>query len=139
MINYSFLPVAPTLYSQPQSQVIVQPSTATFTCSASGLPRPVFSWLRTVNGSPVPITPSSKYRTVTTPAGTQNQTSSLMILNTSPDDATTYVCKSTNVVGSVNASSTLSVQAVKRSEFINPLCAKCHPLSLCQETETEPS
>ena len=103
-------PVAPTLYEQPQSQVTVQPSTATFTCSANGLPRPVISWLRIINGSPVPIAQSSKYTIATTPVGAQNQTSTLMILNTSPDDTTAYVCSATNVVGSVNASSTLSVQ-----------------------------
>ena len=109
VLNNSCLPDAPTLYEQPQSQVIAQTSTATFTCSASGHPRPVISWLRVVNGSPVPIVPSSKYRIVTT-VGTQNRTSSLMILNTFPDDTTTYVCCATNVIGSVNASSTLTVQ-----------------------------
>ena len=104
------LPVAPTFYEQPQSLVIAQPSTATFTCSANGLPRSVITWQRVTNGVSVLITQSSKYTIVATSNGAQNRTSTLMILNTSPGDATTYICTATNVVGSVSTSSTLSVQ-----------------------------
>ena len=100
---------APTIYQEPQNQVTVQQSMATFTCSASGLPRPMMTWLRVVNGQTLTIT-QSQYSIVTTPVGTQNQTSTLVVSNTTTNDTTTYICNATNVAGTSNTSATLTVQ-----------------------------
>ena len=102
--------VAPTIYQQLQNQVALQPNTATFTCSANGLPQPTISWLRLSNGQSLTITESSKYSIVTKPVGIQNVTSILTVSNTSTDDAVTFTCNATNLAGSANSSSALTVQ-----------------------------
>ena len=102
-------PVPPDIYEQSQNQTVVQPSNASFSCSANGLPRPSITWLRVVSGSLLPITQSSKYTIVSTPIGEQNQTSTLMILNTSPEDATEYACHAANLEGSTVTTATLTV------------------------------
>lgn len=104
--------VAPTIYQQPQDQIIVQPNIATFICSANGLPQPDITWLRVLNGLSLIITASSKYSMVTMPVGTKNQTSTLVVSNTSNDDATTYTCRAENTVSSTDASATLAVQGI---------------------------
>ena len=102
--------VAPTIYQQLQDLIAVQPNTATFTCSASGLPQPAISWLRLVNGQQLTISHSSKYSIVTAPVGTQNMTSTLTVSNTAIDDAVSYTCNATNQAGFVASTGSLTVQ-----------------------------
>ena len=104
--------VAPTIYQQLQDQVAIQPNTATFTCSANGLPRPTISWLRQVNGQSLTISQSSKYSIVTAPVGTQSVTSTLTVANTAIDDAVMYTCNATNQAGSADSTGTLTVQGM---------------------------
>ena len=96
-------PDSPEIYEQLQNQFVAQPSTATFVCSAVSNPRPTLTWQRLKNGvvTMCTINQSSKYGIVIASTGdqNQNQTSTLMIFNTSPGDTSQYTCFAENIQG----------------------------------------
>ena len=92
-----------------------------FTCTATGKPRAVISWLRSNNkvisnnslsdgGVPVIITNSIMGNcTITDPPSQCVSSSRLQILNTRAVDSGEYTCVATNVAGSDRTSATLIV------------------------------
>ena len=94
----------------PQNQSVAEPSTAMFNCSAIGHPRPTLSWQIFSNGVYTTIAQSNKYTVTNTPVGEQNQTSTLTIFNTSPQDSAQYKCNAMNILDSIESTmATLSV------------------------------
>ena len=115
-VHIALISDAPNFYEQLQNTSVAEPSSATFTCSAAGHPRPALSWQKLTNGVYTTITQSSKYGITNTPTGDQNQTSTLTIFNSSPQDSTQYVCRAQNILGSSQSMATLSVRG-KSSTF----------------------
>ena len=123
-------PDSPEIYEQPQNQSVAQPSTATFVCSAVGNPRPTLTWKRLSNGVVTTINQSSKYGIVITSKGdqNQNQTSTLMIFNTSPVDTSQYTCFAENIQGHTQSTVTLSVRGECNMFKFSTLHYLCHVL-----------
>ena len=94
----------------PQNQSVAEPSTAKFNCSAIGHPQPTLSWQIFSNGFYTTIAQSNKYIITNTPVGEQNQTSTLTILNTSPQDSAQYKCNAVNTLDSIE--STIAILSV---------------------------
>ena len=123
-----FCPDSPEIYEQPQNQSVAQPSTATFVCSAVGNPKPTLTWQRLSNGVVTTINQSSKYGIVIASTGdqTQNQTSTLMIFNTSPGDTSQYTCFAENIQGHTQSTVTLSVRGECNMFKFGTLHYLCH-------------
>ena len=104
-----FIAVNPVIAKAPIDLIITAPDNATFTCTATGLPRPAISWQRVLGNTTVSLTSSVNY-SITSTGGTGRQnSSSLTVLNTGPEDKAVYECVASNVVSTVTRNATLTV------------------------------
>ena len=108
-ILFSFFTVAPEITTRPENVTVVQPATATFTCVATGRPRPVITWF---------FEDSEGSRTVVSVDGVvtfpvlfdERVVLNILILDaTAPNDAGLYVCVAENIVDTTEASAVLTV------------------------------
>ena len=95
---FIFVTVAANITEYPSSQVVTFPSTATFNCTASGLPRPTITWTDPDNSI---LTSGVNNIVITTVnIGVRSLMSTLQVLMTSPYVSGMYTCNSDNdVVG----------------------------------------
>ena len=113
---------APFIYELPQNLSVAEPSTAMFNCSATGHPRPTLSWQIFSNGVYTTVSQSNKYAITNAPLGEQNQTSTLTIFNTSPQDSAQYECNAVNVLGSIGSTmATLNVRGKSNTSALMQL------------------
>ena len=100
--------VGPTITElSPLEQTVTSPMMATFTCNATGRPRPSIAWYKVeLNGSRTLLLDS---QSTEVSSGTREISSTLIIDVTSPSDATDYVCVATNIVNRAERSTTLTV------------------------------
>jgi RHS repeat-associated protein len=85
--------VPPTITTQPTySTTVTAPATATFTVTATGTPSPTYQWFVTPFNSDQTAISGATQASYTTPS------------TTTPNNGSSYVCKVTNVAGSVTSS-----------------------------------
>lgn len=102
-----FFLVAPAIVTPPASQIVLQSENATFSCSATGIPRPVLLWERVgVNGS---LFPTENDVLIDEMIGETDIISSLMIVEAQPSDAGLYRCVVFNAINTTSAVATLTV------------------------------
>ena len=87
--------VAANITEYPTPQLVTSPSTATFTCTASGLPRPSITWMnpdgiKLINGQDIAI--------ATMNISTRVIRSILQVMKTSADASGTYICSADNSI-----------------------------------------
>jgi len=84
--------VSPAITTQPTSQTVIAPATATFSCAASGNPTPTYQWQVSTNGG----TTYSSISGATNASYTTPATSSA-------NNGTEYECVATNTAGSATS------------------------------------
>ena len=99
------------IYHKPSNVTVVQPAPASFTCSASGSPRPVLQWwYQSFSGGAAQILSSTlKYSNTSFIEGTQNSSSTLAVNNAGAVDAGLYTCRAVSGTESVSSSASLTV------------------------------
>ena len=103
-------PTVPPVISVPlMDQTSVQPNTAMFTCTATGLPRPSFQWTRTIGNTQVTLTNSSQLVISETNVGDRQITSVLTLAQTSTSNTANYTCTAQNTAGSDSSTASLNV------------------------------
>ena len=113
MICYTSSPslVSPTITASPTDLTVPAISDHMFTCSAEGLPRPSFSWIRH-NGNNsllIDVNVNTQYSITYADIGDRGSTSSLYIANVSPFEVGDYLCVANNVLGQATAQGSLTV------------------------------
>ena len=89
---------------------MVQPDSVTFTCVATGRPRPDIAWfLEDTEGSPMEIVSGGDVFTNNAPSGEREVQSLLTIDFIAPMYAGVYVCVAENIVDTTEASAVLTV------------------------------
>ena len=113
--------VIPVITLTPTNTTVTSGEDVNFTCTATGKPRAVISWLRNNNkmisnnslsdgGVPVIITNSTMGNcTITDPPSQCVSSSRLQIFNTRAVDSGEYTCVANNVAGSVDGTTKLIV------------------------------
>ena len=93
-LNSFSVTVAANITEYPSSQVVTSPSTATFTCIASGLPRPTITWTDPDNCS---LTSGVKNISITNiNVGDRLLQSTLHVMMTTPSVSGMYICNAYN-------------------------------------------
>ncbi len=90
--------MAANITDSPDPLTVTAPDSATFECTASGLPRPNITWF---NPNSTSLTPGMDGVTITdTDMGDRDIVSTLTLSATAPSDSGTYTCSAgNNVVG----------------------------------------
>ena len=99
--------VAPQILDPPGDLIVVEPQDATFSCLATGRPRPVIVWTRMdltqLQLSSVDLTIEELEN------GDRERRSNLTVLDTQPSDAGGYACVAMNEPGTEREQATLTV------------------------------
>ena len=105
--------VRPVITNPPMNQTVVDPDSAVFNCTATGLPRPNITWSIVQNGISTITSPTSTDFTTSTIIGTDDRliTSTLRISSVRPALAATYVCNASNIIRDDTAGATLVVHS----------------------------
>ena len=104
----SFPTVAPQILDPPDDLTVVEPQDATFSCLATGRPRPDIVWTRL--SDMVQLQPPSVYFTIEEQEiEDRERRSNLTILDTQPSDASAYACVAMNELGTDTRQATLTV------------------------------
>ena len=108
-VNYilNFL-VIPNIKVSPNDETRNQEDNVTFLCQAVGEPVPDISWY--FNGVMINVSDnSSKYMIVSRSLNITTTENTLTVYNVTSSDVGTYTCISSNIIGSVASSGTLTV------------------------------
>ena len=109
-VMFLFLAAAPEITTRPENVTVVQPATSSFTCTATGLPRPVITWFfEDSDGSRTEVVAMDGVFTLPVPFGETVVRISLTFDRTAPNVAGLYVCVAENIVNSAEASAVLTV------------------------------
>ena len=100
--------VAPRILDPPDDLTVVEPQNATFSCLATGRPRPNIMWIRLSDMLQLQP-PSADFMIEEQEIGDRERSSNLTILGTQPSDASAYACVAMNEPGSVMQQATLTV------------------------------
>ena len=104
---------APTIVDAPEHLTVVQPEDATFSCQASGRPRPTITWWRLTSadsGFVQIMMGDPGYSIEETVIEDRDLRSNLTILGTMPGDTGEYLCQAQNIISSAEESAFLTVQ-----------------------------
>ena len=112
----SFSTVAPQILDPPDDLTVVQPQDATFSCLATGRPRPTIVWTRLSDMVQLQ-NQSGVYRIEEWEIGDRERRSNLTILGSQPSDAGGYACVAVNVPGNVMLQATLTVHGELHTYF----------------------
>ena len=105
--SFCFL-VSPTITDlSPPEQIVTSPDEATFTCNATGRPRPSISWYRVELNNSRTLLPDGQSDEVR--SGEREISSTLTISPTDASDAADYVCVASNVVNEDEMNANLMV------------------------------
>ena len=105
---FSFSTVAPQILDPPDDLTVVAPQDATFSCLATGRPRPTIVWTRLSDMVQLQP-PSANFTIEEQETGDRERRSNLTILGSQPSDAGGYVCVARNEPGSVMLQANLTV------------------------------
>ena len=100
--------VAPQILDPLDDLTAVEPQDATFSCLATGRPRPAIVWTRLSDMAQLQ-NQSATFMIVEWEIGDREKRSNLTILDTQPSDAGGYACVAVNEPGSVMLQATLTV------------------------------
>ena len=107
---FSIFTVAPEITTRPENVTVIQPAIASFTCMATGRPRPVITWFfEDSEGNRTKVVAMDGVLTVPVPIGERVVQSILQFDSTAPNVAGLYVCVAENIVNSAEASAVLTV------------------------------
>ena len=113
MLLICIFAVSPTITQSPVDVTNTEGAVAVFVCTATGLPRPEFSWyfLESGSGNITQIFDNSTQYTVSSKDESDDRgiTGTLMVLATVPSDTGVYRCVATNVVSMTSQNATLTV------------------------------
>ena len=102
--------VAPETTTAPANVTVIQPATASFTCTATGLPRPVITWFfEDREGSRTEVVAMDGVLTVPVLFDERVVQNALILHVTAPMDGGLYVCVAENIVDTTEASAVLTV------------------------------
>ena len=111
--------VAPQILDPPDDITVVEPQDATFSCLATGRPRPDIVWTRLSDMVQLQ-NQSGGHRIEEQEIGDRERRSMLTILGSQPSDAGGYACGARNEPGSVMQQATLTVHSELHS--LNTWC-----------------
>ena len=100
--------VAPQIIESPENHTVVELQNATFSCLATGRPRPVIVWLRLSDMVQL-HTQSASFKIEEQEIGDQERQSNLTVMSAHLFDAGTYVCVARNELGTETEQATLTV------------------------------
>ena len=100
--------VAPQILDPPDDLTVVEPQDGTFSCLATGRPRPDIVWTRLSDMVQLQP-PSANFTIEEQETGDRERRSNLTILGTQPSDAGGYACVAMNVPGTEREEATLTV------------------------------
>ena len=100
--------VAPQIFDPPDNLTVVEPQDATFSCLATGRPRPNIVWTRLSDMVQLQ-NQSGLYRIEEQEIGDRERRSNLTIVGTQPSDAGAYTCMAVNEPGNAIQQATLTV------------------------------
>ena len=105
---FSFSTVAPQIPDPPDNLTVVEPQDATFSCLATGRPRPDIVWTRLSDMTQLQ-NQSGGHRIEEQEIGDRERRSNLTIFGSQPSDAGGYACVAVNEPGSVMLQANLTV------------------------------
>ena len=100
--------VAPQILDLPDNLTVVEPQNATFSCLATGRPRPDIIWIRLSDMVQL-HTQSAGFTFEEQEIGDRERRSNLTILGTQPSDADVYICMAINEPGTAIEQTTLTI------------------------------
>ena len=112
------------IVDSPDNLMVVEPEDATFSCLATGRPRPTIAWFRL--SSFTLLQPSSgSFSIVEQEIGERGRRSNLSIIGTQPFDAGGYGCVAVNEPGTTTEQATLVVHGKLTKDIVPILANKC--------------
>lgn len=105
--------VAAVIHEIPSNATILQPMSASFTCTATGSPIPLIHWVFSpfIGGPPQVLESSTKYSITTTTQEAVISRSSVLTVNSALSaDAGLYTCRITSGTQTASSTATLIVQ-----------------------------
>ena len=110
--------VAPQILDPPDDLTVVEPQDATFSCLATGRPRPDIVWIRLSDMTQL-RSQSANFMIEEQEVGDRERRSNLTIVDTQPSDAGAYACVTVNEPGSATRQATLTVHGeLHRDQFV---------------------
>ena len=100
--------VAPQILDPPDDLTVVEPQDATFSCLATGRPRPDIVWTRLSDMVQL-LSQSANFMIEEQEIGDRERRSNLTILGTQPSDTGAYACVAMNEPGTEREQATLTV------------------------------
>ena len=100
--------VAPQILDPPDNLTVVEPQDGTYSCLATGRPRPAIVWTRLSDMVQLQ-NQSGVYRIEEWEIGDRERMSNLIILGSQPSDASGYACVAVNEPGTDREETTLTV------------------------------
>jgi len=108
MYYFLFSTVPPQILDPPDNLTVVDPEDATFSCLATGRPRPAIAWFRLSDMTQLQ-SPSSDFTIEDIEIGDRERRSNLTIIGTQPSDTGAYDCRTVNEPGTTAEQATLTV------------------------------
>ena len=99
--------VPPQILDPPDNLMVVEPEDATFSCLATGRPRPIIVWIRLSDMTQ--LSNSAEFSIQEQEMGDRERRSTLTIIGTQTSDAGAYNCRAVNEPGTITESATLTV------------------------------
>ena len=121
LIVLSLSTVVPQILDPPDNLTVVEPEDATFSCLATGRPRPAITWIRLSDFAILQPSPGNII-TVEQEIGERERRSNLTIVDTGPSDADAYGCVAMNEPGDTTEQATLIVHGKPNKETYMTLC-----------------
>ena len=116
--------VAPQILEPPDDLTVVEPQDATFSCLATGRPRPDIVWTRYSDMVQL-HNQSGVYRIEEQQIGNRERRSMLTIIGTQPSDAGAYACVAVNEPGNAIQQATLTVHGELKNFKCVSECVIC--------------
>ena len=104
-----FYTAAPLFLLVSMDQVVIQPNNAIFTCTATGLPRPLIQWRVKTSNTQILLSNSTQFLIYENITVERERISTLRLLQTNANNTGNYTCIAENIVASINSTSTLTM------------------------------
>ena len=116
-----FYTAAPLFLLVSMDQVIIQPNNAIFTCTATGLPRPLIQWRVKTSNTQILLSNSTQFLIYENITVERERISTLRLLQTNANNTGNYTCIAVNIVASINSTATLTVYGKSASIMLTIL------------------
>ena len=114
-VSIVFYTVAPQLLDRPDNLTVVEAQGASFSCLATGRPRPEVVWIRLLDMTHLQT--QSGLTIEEQESGNRKRRSDLTIMGVQPSDAGVYVCVAMNELGSIMGQATLTIHGELKQSF----------------------